>query len=363
MSDHPSNTTTDTDTTATPDSVPDAAPGVLAALDRATMAIFVLDSTFTVRWINETAARYFGIDRESVIGRDKRALIEEQIKPIFDRPERFADTVTATYDDNSYIEEFDCHVLAGAERDDRWLRHTSQPITEGPFAGGRVEHYTDITDTKTRERELVRERDRLDEFASVVSHDLRNPLNVAQGQLDLVRTGRTDSLDTIGDALTRMERIIDDVLWLARAGRDIGATDQHILRDAIDAAWTFVTDDETNTALSVSPELADYQIDADGDRLSQLLENLFANAISHGGDDVTVRVEPTATGFAIADDGPGIPPERREQIFDSGYTSTDTGTGLGLGIVARIVAAHGWEIDVTESTSGGARFEINGINP
>jgi len=77
--------------------------------------------------------------------------------------------------------------------------------------------------------------------------------------------------------------------------------------------------------------------------------------------DVMVTVGVLTDGFYVEDDGPGIPPDRRDRVFDSGYTSAEDGTGLGLNIVERIVEAHGWEIAVTEGHDGGARFEITGV--
>jgi len=65
----------------------------------------------------------------------------------------------------------------------------------------------------------------------------------------------------------------------------------------------------------------------------------------------------------VADDGVGIDEADRESLFDSGYSTKDDGTGLGLSIVERMVRAHGWEIAVTESENGGARFEITGVEP
>ena len=335
--------------------------GVLAALDNAETGVFVLDSTFTVQWINGTAATYFGLDQEVVVGCNKRRLIKSAIKPIFEQPDRFAETVRATYDDNSYIEEFECHILPDEGREERWLRHRSCPIEAGPLAGGRVEHYTDITEQKAHEQAIQQERDRFADFAGVVSHDLRNPLNIAQGRLELAaETGDSSHCEHVEDALSRMERIIDDVLWLARNKRDIGTTEPVALRPAVEAAWELVNVDP---AADLVVDIADKEtIMADDDRFDQLLENLLSNAIDHGNEGVTVRVESTEDGFSIEDDGPGIDPADREQIFEAGYSSATDGTGLGLEIVSQIVKGHGWEIAVTESETGGACFEISEID-
>ena len=96
-------------------------------------------------------------------------------------------------------------------------------------------------------------------------------------------------------------------------------------------------------------------------RVLTLVENLFRNAVEHGGPDVTIRVETFADGFAVEDDGPGVPEAERDEVFDSGYTTKDDGIGFGLNIVEKIVDAHGWDITVTDGTDGGARFEITGV--
>jgi signal transduction histidine kinase len=76
---------------------------------------------------------------------------------------------------------------------------------------------------------------------------------------------------------------------------------------------------------------------------------------------VTVTVDETVDGIFVADDGPGISERDRRRVFDAGYTTADSGTGLGLDIVEQVAFAHGWEVAVTESAEGGARFEFTGV--
>jgi signal transduction histidine kinase len=102
----------------------------------------------------------------------------------------------------------------------------------------------------------------------------------------------------------------------------------------------------------------DRSVVADRSRLRRVLQNLFWNASEHAGPTVTVTVGDTADGFFVADDGPGIPPDRRENVFESGFTTAEDGTGLGLEIVAELVQAHGWSVAVGESADGGARFDV-----
>ncbi len=123
-------------------------------LDSSSVGIFILDSQFRVVWINRALERYFGLRREEVIGRDKRELIRTRIKDIFADPDGFAEKVLSSYDNDTYVQHFECHVLPGPGREERWLNHWSQPIRSGRYAGGRVEHYTDITDRKRLETSL-----------------------------------------------------------------------------------------------------------------------------------------------------------------------------------------------------------------
>ena len=120
-------------------------------LDSSNVGIFIMDSDFKVAWINHTLENFFGLQRENVVGKDKRELIRGQIKHVFEDPEDFVSKVFATYDNNSYIENFECYVLPSGKREGRWLEHWSQPIRSGLYAGGRMEHYTDITDRKRLE--------------------------------------------------------------------------------------------------------------------------------------------------------------------------------------------------------------------
>ncbi|SDX75153.1 sensor histidine kinase [Halopenitus persicus] len=202
--------------------------------------------------------------------------------------------------------------------------------------------------------ELERRSDQLEAFARTVSHDLRNPLNVATGYLDIAReTGGDEYFDRIEDALGRMDRLIEDVLQLAREGDRIREVDRVDLEIVARDAWAFVETPDAELVVD-----ADRAVPADPDRLQRALENLFRNAVEHAGSDVTVRIEATAAGFAVADDGPGVPAAERETIFEAGHSTDPDGTGYGLAIVDTIAEAHGWDVRCGEGDDGGARFEF-----
>ncbi|MFB6161217.1 MAG: sensor histidine kinase [Haloferacaceae archaeon] len=157
-------------------------------------------------------------------------------------------------------------------------------------------------------------------------------------------------------ALRSMHRIIGDLLHLARENEQVGERAATDVRDVADRAWRTACRDEDDAELVPDDALGD--VVADEDRLRQLFENLFRNAIDHGGSDVRVRVVATADGFAVADDGSGVPEADRDRVFDRGYSTSDGGTGFGLYIVREIADGHGWAVRLTESDDGGARFEI-----
>jgi signal transduction histidine kinase len=208
-----------------------------------------------------------------------------------------------------------------------------------------------------RTAELERQNDRLEEFAGVVSHDLRNPLEVARGRTELARDEcDSEHLAAVERAHDRMTALIDDLLTLAREGDPVTDAAPVDLGRVVGACWRTV--DTRNATLRAE---AEGMILADDGRLRQLLENLIRNAIEHGGDDVTVAVGTLPDGFYVEDDGPGIGPDRRGEVFDAGYTTSTSGTGFGLRIVEQVADAHGWSARAVESDEGGARFEITGV--
>ncbi|MDS0299490.1 ATP-binding protein [Halogeometricum sp. S1BR25-6] len=263
----------------------------------------------------------------------------------------------------------------------------------------------DVTEQVRRREELERQNERLDEFVSVVSHDLRNPLAIAEGYVDLAR-GERDSahLDRAADAVERMNVLVEDLLTLARDGRSVDEVERVSLASVVDEAWQNVDGDATLV------NEAEGTVEADARRLQQMFENLFRNSVEHSStssrakpDDavehgarqasgrsapgnsvehgsassettsrdvgeraepgVTIRVGCEGDGFFVEDDGPGIPAADRDRVFEHGYTSSASGTGFGLAIVRTIAEAHGWSVRSVEGRDGGARFEFSGVTP
>jgi signal transduction histidine kinase len=245
------------------------------------------------------------------------------------------------------------------ERDGRYFHVTTNSLTLGQSEVGETVGLSDVTDGEQTRRELERQNERLERFASVVSHDLRNPLSAARARLELAQDEvENEHLDGAESALDRMETLIEDVLALARQGQSIGRTEAVSLATLVDRVGESVA--LGNATLELE---GDCQFVADEDRARQLLENLVRNAIDHGGADVAIAIgaREDGEGFYVADDGPGIPPDERADVFEAGYSTAHDGTGFGLAIVSEIADAHGWRVEVGESESGGARFDVVGI--
>ncbi|MCW8173072.1 sensor histidine kinase [Natrialba swarupiae] len=223
-----------------------------------------------------------------------------------------------------------------------------------------LERHRTTAELERANERLERTNERLESFASVVSHDLRNPLNVASGHLELARTNQdSDHLEEADAALDRIETLVDDLLTLARQGDSAVEPEPVSLPDLVDDCWRSV--ETGNAALHVE---TDRTISADRTRLQQLLENLVRNAvehgstsprsqtpedavehgstshaepdssadaIDHGGEGVTVTIADVDGGFAVEDDGPGIPPEERDRVFEPGIRPNRTGPASDCG--------------------------------
>jgi signal transduction histidine kinase len=160
-----------------------------------------------------------------------------------------------------------------------------------------------------------------------------------------------DSLEKMHATHDRMIDIIEDVLTLAREGKTVEETEPLSLQAVAEDAWANV--DTKDATLAVR---ADQTIRADRSKLLTIFENLVRNALDHGPEDATLEVGPIDDGFYIQDDGPGIPEEHHDSIFEYGYTTSQEGTGLGLSIVRTMAESHGWAVTHDEGYDDGTRF-------
>jgi PAS domain S-box-containing protein len=349
-------------------------------LDAVEDAIYVTNENREFTWLNAAADRMCGVDRDADLGRHLfEFLDEDQIEIAKQNVEYLLsdetpDTIT-----------FEMEV---ARKDGtRFPAETRATLLPGDGFSGTAGIIRDVSDRKERKRELERKNERLQAFADTISHDLRNPLNVAMGQLGLARNEEDDPhLQAVGRALERMDDLIEELLTLTRQGRRIDDTRPVEIASVATAAW--------DTAATAEAELnveADSTIEADPTRFREVLENLFRNSVEHGstgseersssgnrpeaGDsrtesgDAVEHAQPTVTvsvgeldgtpGFYVEDDGRGIPPAERERVLEAGYTTDAGSTGYGLNIVEEIADAHGWTLAIREGDDGGARFEFS----
>jgi len=179
--------------------------------DTSMVAVIILDRAFRVVWCNEATEVYFGIKRETIIGRDKRRLIDEELKCVFADPDDYATRLLRAYDGGVYTERFECNVVAAEGRQDRWLEHWSQPIRSGMYAGGRIEQYNDITTRKLLE---IAEREQRD-------------FSEAMREIATLLTSTLDLKDVLERILNNLGRVLmhdsasitileDDYIWIAR---------------------------------------------------------------------------------------------------------------------------------------------------
>jgi PAS domain S-box-containing protein len=332
-----------------------------AALETLDDVFYIYDADGQLTYWNARLNELFGLTDAELSGMnpteffvaDDRAAVETAIEAVFESGQT---TVEARAETTEGVVTFE---LSG-----RLL--TADDGTVQGFSGvGR-----DITDRREREWHLRRQNERLAEFADLLAHDLRTPLAVTSGHLELAAQELSpERIEAARDGLGRLEAIVDDIRTATREGTLAADRQVTDLADVATTAWNHV---ETGRAVLEPPPSV--LVEADPKRLLRLFENVFANAITHGPErnkaaadgadradtpDITARVVPTPDGFAVEDDGRGIDPDDREWVFEPGASRAADGTGFGLYIVRTIAEAHGWTVHVTTGEDGGARFEFD----
>ncbi|WP_220132666.1 PAS domain S-box protein [Halorhabdus salina] len=317
------------------------------------VGVLVEDADRNVLLVNERLLSLFGApsSTDALIGQDC-TLAAEHFKADFADPEGFIDGIDERIAARDLVENERFELVDG-----RVLERDYVPYTL-PDGEANLWLYRDVTQRTRNEQRLKQQNDRLDQFAGVVSHDLRNPLNVASSRLELA-IEQCDSvhLEYAATAVERSISLIADLRTLTVEGMAAIETEPVGLAQAAADSWQTVMTAEATLSVET-----DQTIDTDPGRLRQLLSNLFSNAITHAGDDVAVTVGALENGFYVADDGPGIPEESHESVFEPGHSTVEDGTGFGLAIVEAIADTHDWRVRVTDGTDGGARFEFTEVD-
>ena len=234
---------------------------------------------------------------------------------------------------------------------DRWLDMSVVPFEDFLFV-----HSRDITSEIQHQQQLYQRNERLQQFLSTVRHDLKTPLTVAEGRIQLVKdTGDPGHLEDVEEALGRMSRLIDDLLKIAGGQEELDIEDVS-LQDVATEAWEDVG---IEGKLEVTEDMV---FEADPGPLRRLFVNLFRNVYEHAGSGVSVWVGSTETGFYVEDDGIGIEDVDRDEVFKPGRSGENDGDGLGLSIVQLVADVHGWGVSIIDGKHSGACFEITHID-
>ena len=208
---------------------------------------------------------------------------------------------------------------------------------------------------------LENQHQRLESFAGMLAHELRNPLQIAQIYHQQEQPQNDAAAEEVATAHDRIEEMIDILLITVRGTSETTGVEPVSIADVAADAWAAVTTDTVSGDLVVETEQT---VQADAAHLRYLFRQLFRNSLEHGGSGVTVHVGDldNREGFYIEDDGPGIPEDAYEDVREAGFTTKADGQGLGLTFVAQLAEAYDWEWTITESEAGGARFEFGDVD-
>jgi len=320
-------------------------------------AVYLLDEDGHFELVNDALTEFTGYSREELLGKHTSVIKSDAV---VERAESIVRSmVLGDQTDDEETFELEIQRADGSEfpAEDHMAVLWDDDHERFTGTAGIIR---DITERKQSEEMLQRQNERLEKFASMISHDLRNPIGIAEGYVDFAEeTGDEGDFQKVRDALGRMETMISEMLTMATAETVVEEKASLELAELSEDAWQTAQTEGATLEIDVDSQ---HTIHGDRDLLLNVFENLFRNAVDHNEPPLTVRVgtlDGDQSGFYIADDGDGIPEDERETIFEHGYTTSRDGTGFGLYIVNELVSAHGWTIEVTAGRDGGARFEIN----
>ena len=349
------------------------------AIDTLDSGIVITDQRGEVLWANATIGRFFGIDRDRLIGIDARRARSRYVGA-FEDAQSVARVMESAIENKERIESMTCRVRPTLGREERVLEYRSIPIEAEDHRSGRIDHFIDVTELKRLEenlreqtRNLELSYEKLEEFSSVVSHDLKEPLRTIETFSGFLLEDYAERLDeegveylnTLRRTSSRMRLLINDLLSLARVHVDASSFErintQRLLeeiREDLDARLRGVN-------LQVAEDLP--PVKGNRVRIGELFSNLIVNAIKYNDKALpTVRVDWTEDGkkdsatFFVQDNGIGIEARYQERIFGIfeklNPREDSEGTGAGLAICKRIVEEHGGRIWVNSEVGKGSTF-------
>lgn len=357
-------------------------------LDSSMVGIFILDADNKVVWVNKSVEMYFGLPREQIIGKDKKLLVENKLKLIFENPEEF-EAKSLSYNEDQ-VQNFECHIIGDDNLPERWLQHSSQPIYSGLYSGGRIEHYTDITDRKNFEQTQLKLVNQLENanhelkalselksrFVSMVSHEFRTPLTTIMAASDLLKRysdRMTDDqkemrLNKIQREIKHMVQLLEDILVIGRAeaGKFPYNPEYINVKEICDdiVEEVKVTYNSTHEIDFLCHNYKE-KVFADEKIIRHITTNLLSNAVKYSpkGTNILFYLDFSDNiTFSFKDKGIGIPPEDIKNLFEPFHRATNVGdiygTGLGLAIVKKAIEAHGGDISVESESDKGTTFTV-----
>jgi nitrogen-specific signal transduction histidine kinase len=353
------------------------------------VGIFVLDADFTVVWISRAMEQFINVDRKEVIGKDLRMLIRLGIGDRLENHVHYVERVFASYNDNTFIEHLRCHVVKAANREERWLDYWSQPINTGPYAGGRIEHYIDVTqrvraqDAQRRELKAWRGRFQdVDESVKIEGVSTALCYSIVQPLTDIIAIANdpdnhgdestsADALEEISGLASRIGESLERMLKLTKSQRPVFelVKARPVLAAALDAIEPIAVQSKIEVELSLASNLDNFEFRADVDLLSCGLAELLKNAVEampEGGRLWLAASLSDDTGeisFRVSDTGPGIPDHMLERVLLPFFTTRHNANGLGFGIANSVAELHGGSMKLERARSGGASVILRiGVN-
>lgn len=326
-------------------------------VETATDPMYVLDDEGRIEILNEAMAELLGGDQDELVGDDVRAYNSQQK---VERAEEAIRTILQT--DGKEAETYEIWATP-PDGKQRLYEATISVITDDGEFTGSVGTFRDITERRRdekrlreHERKLQQQNEKLEEFVSMITHHLRNPLGIAELYLEFAaESGDPADFDRVETAIDRIDNMIERLLTYARIGGESFQRTDCDLEEVLERAWADV---ETTAARLETALDGARVVHADAETLALAFENLFANAVVHNDGPVTVTVGTTERGLYVEDDGQGIDADTTD-VFDHGFTTREEAAGFGLSIVEETVTAHGWDLELAERDDG-TRFEIHG---
>ncbi|WP_135306402.1 ATP-binding protein [Haloarcula amylovorans] len=340
-------------------------------------AIFLVnadcENSFSIQRVNQAYEELVGFSADALHGKTVCDVIGEEI----------GTEIEARYEECvERCEPLSYEVADAVDGEATHLQTKLAPVIENGDVIQLVGATRDITIQKEREQELKHRREELnalveelersnaelEQFASVVAHDLKEPLRTISSYLQLLERRYAADLDEDGrefiefaiDGADRMQQMIADILEFARIGCSESTTEPVDCNAVLDEVREMLLTDREGCEVTVDSLPT---VIGNSTQLAKVFQNLIGNAIDHSDGEVSICVTATCVDdkwrFTVADTGPGIPPAQQDQIFDLFTAIGDSGgTGVGLAICKKIIDRHGGGISVDSTVGEGTTFSF-----